>query len=264
MRVILFAIAALGAFILFPASGAMAHGRYDYRMSWGDTAQQKAHIGVRKPSRTARRAARGAASKRHAARSAVLRAKSKSSARTAREAARNKGRHAAQTSVVKRRAAARARAHARRLAASTLHRRHAAVHRDSHRAHASAKHGRRAANLGGIVHPLAAKATEIVNACGAQVISGMRHTRVAGSGRMSLHASGRAVDIAGNPGCIYAHLRSWPGGYSTDYGAVRHVHVSYDPQGRREWGIRFAHYGGHSRYRRYARNHAHPAWFWPI
>lgn len=67
---------------------------------------------------------------------------------------------------------------------------------------------------------------------------------------MSLHASGKAVDLAGNPSCMYAMLHGWPGGYSTDYGSVRHLHLSYDPAGGREMGIRFRH-GGH----RYARRH---------
>lgn len=106
------------------------------------------------------------------------------------------------------------------------------------------------ASLSGVVSPLASKARQIVSACGSRVISGVRHTRVRGTGRMSLHASGRAVDLAGNPRCIYAHLRGWPGGYSTDYGRVHHVHVSY---GGREHGRRFVHGGGrHVRHRRYA------------
>ena len=37
---------------------------------------------------------------------------------------------------------------------------------------------------------------------------------------MSLHATGEAVDMRGNPSCVYAQLRDWPGGYSTDYGRV--------------------------------------------
>lgn len=104
--------------------------------------------------------------------------------------------------------------------------------------------------LRGVIPPLAAKAREIMASCGSRVVSGVRHTRVAGSGRMSLHASGRAVDLQGNPGCIYAHLRGWPGGYSTDYATApggRHVHVSL---GGREDGLRFAHH--HSRRVRYA------------
>jgi hypothetical protein len=97
------------------------------------------------------------------------------------------------------------------------------------------------ASLGGIVAPLAAKAAEIVSGCGSRVVSGVRHTLIAGTRTLSLHASGRAVDVAGNPSCIYRHLAGWPGGYSTDYGRVRHVHISY---GGREDGLRFAHGGG--------------------
>lgn len=95
-----------------------------------------------------------------------------------------------------------------------------------------------ARGLHGVYGPLAAKASEIVSACGSRVVSGVRHTRVAGTRRWSLHASGHAVDMQGNPGCIYAHLRGWPGGYSVDYGRVRHVHISL---GGREDGARFAH-----------------------
>ncbi len=98
--------------------------------------------------------------------------------------------------------------------------------------------------LAGVSAPLAAKAREIESACGSRVISGVRHTRVAGSRRWSLHASGRAVDMTGNPGCIYARLRGWSGGYSTDYARVHHVHISL---GGREDGIRFAHRSGRMR-----------------
>jgi len=99
----------------------------------------------------------------------------------------------------------------------------------------------RAYGLVGVYAPLAAKAREIEASCGARVISGVRHTRVRGTGRWSLHASGHAVDMRGNPGCIYAHLRGWPGGYSIDYGRVQHAHISL---GGREDGLRFAHGGG--------------------
>jgi hypothetical protein len=69
--------------------------------------------------------------------------------------------------------------------------------------------------------------------------------------------------LSGNPSCIYSHLQGWAGGYSTDYGHVRHVHVSYSPPGSgylagREWHARFAHYSGghhgyaHRHHRRYA------------
>lgn len=109
-----------------------------------------------------------------------------------------------------------------------------------------------AASLKGVIPPLAAKAQEIVQACGSRVISSVRNTRVRWSGRISLHASGRAIDMAGNPACIYAHLRHWPGGVSTDYRRVHHVHVSYWPGGR-EWGARFAHWRPVKRHiRRYA------------
>lgn len=99
--------------------------------------------------------------------------------------------------------------------------------------------------LAGVYGPLADKAREIEAACGSSVISGVRHTRVAGTRHWSLHASGHAVDMQGNPSCIYAHLRGWPGGYSVDYGRVRHVHVSL---GGREDGIRFVHRAGRTRY----------------
>lgn len=109
----------------------------------------------------------------------------------------------------------------------------------------------------GIINPLASKVEEIRAGCGSTIVSAVRHTRIAGTRRMSLHASGRAVDMSGNPGCIYAHLRSWPGGYSTDYGRMRHVHISY---GGYEMGLRFRHGGGgyrhhRHRYHRYARYH---------
>lgn len=110
--------------------------------------------------------------------------------------------------------------------------------------------------LAGVVAPLASKAREIVAACGSKVISGVRHTYVAGTGgRLSLHASGRAVDIKGSPACIYSHLHGWPGGYSTDYARpnIQHVHISYAPRGP-EWGKRFVHFVSARRHR-YHRHH---------
>lgn len=101
----------------------------------------------------------------------------------------------------------------------------------------------------GFVQPLAVKVAEIRSACGSAIISGTRHTMVAGTDHLSLHASGRAADLRGNPRCIYLHLRGWTargGGYSTDYSAVQHVHVSY---GGREAGITFRHGGGHRHHR---------------
>lgn len=112
-----------------------------------------------------------------------------------------------------------------------------------------------AGRINGIVGPLADKVRQIQSACGgARVVSGVRHTRVAGTRRMSLHAQGKAVDMAGNFRCIYAQLAGWPGGYTTDAHRVHHIHISYDREQRREWGLRFAH-GGRAR----AARHRHAA-----
>ena len=106
----------------------------------------------------------------------------------------------------------------------------------------------RSVSLAGVTPVLAAKARQIVASCGSVIVSA-----VSRRGIRSNHPIGRAVDLTGNPGCIYAHLKGWPGGYSTDYSAVRHVHISYNPGGQ-EWGLHFAH-GGHHRHAatRYAR-----------
>src|ERR1700754_1270317 len=80
-------------------------------------------------------------------------------------------------------------------------------------------------SVSGLVSPLAAKLASIQAACpGTHAISGIRHTRIAGTRRMSLHAQGKAVDVRGPYGCIYAQLKDWSGGYSTDAGRVRHIH----------------------------------------
>ena len=97
-------------------------------------------------------------------------------------------------------------------------------------------------SLAGIVAPLRAKAQEIVRACGSRVVSAYRPGARIPTGRISNHARHRAVDLRGNPSCIYAHLKGWPGGYSVDY--VRapggpHVHVSFNRN--MEWGARFSH-----------------------
>jgi len=97
---------------------------------------------------------------------------------------------------------------------------------------------------GAIVSALAAKVREISSSCGSSVVSGVRHTHIANTRTMSLHATGQAVDMRGNPRCIYQHLS----------GRVQHVHISYSAGGR-EWGIRFAH-GGHHRFA-YAHQHRH-------
>ena len=110
-----------------------------------------------------------------------------------------------------------------------------------------------ALSLNGVNPQLRAKIESILSACpGAKVISAVRHTRIRGSGRMSLHASGRAVDLTGNPSCLYAQLQGWPGGYSIDYARVRHVHVSI---GGFEQGLRFAHYGKRNKASRYAKRY---------
>ena len=108
-------------------------------------------------------------------------------------------------------------------------------------------------SMAGVVPALAAKVAQIQSACpGANVISSIRHTRIRGSGRLSLHATGEAVDMRGNPSCVYGQLRDWPGGYSTDYGRVQHIHISLAANGR-EAGLRFTHGGGKGhRHRRLA------------
>jgi hypothetical protein len=88
---------------------------------------------------------------------------------------------------------------------------------------------------------LAGKVSEIRSVCGARVVSAVRHTMIAGTRRLSLHASGKAVDMAGDSACIYRQLAGWPGGYTTDYSRVRHVHISLDIAGGREMGLRFRH-----------------------
>jgi len=100
----------------------------------------------------------------------------------------------------------------------------------------------------GLVGPLSAKLASIQSACpGTHAISGVRHTRIAGTRRMSLHAQGKAVDVRGPYGCIYGQLKGWTGGYSTDAGRAKHIHISYDDAGGREMGLRFAHGGSRSR-----------------
>ena len=107
----------------------------------------------------------------------------------------------------------------------------------------------------GLVAPLAAKLASIQSACpGTVAISGVRHTYIAGTRRISLHASGKAVDVRGPYGCIYAQLRGWSGGYSTDAGRMRHIHISYDAEGGREMGLAFRH-GGHRRHVRHRSGH---------
>jgi hypothetical protein len=107
----------------------------------------------------------------------------------------------------------------------------------------------RSVSLAGVTPVLADKAREIMNSCGSVVVSAVSRRP-----NRSNHPIGRAVDMVGNPTCIYAHLKGWPGGYSTDYSAVRHVHISYNPGGQ-EWGVRFAHSSPRQGRTRYARAH---------
>lgn len=86
---------------------------------------------------------------------------------------------------------------------------------------------RASVSLDGVVYSLANKVRSIQAACpGTKIISTIRHTLIAGGGgAVSKHASGRAVDVAGNYSCIYSQLHDWPS-YSTDGPRCRHVHIS--------------------------------------
>jgi hypothetical protein len=109
---------------------------------------------------------------------------------------------------------------------------------------AAASPSRNSVSLDNIVAPLATKARAIMASCGAKVVSSVRIGARVFGGNASNHASGRAVDLQGNPKCIYAQLSDWPGGVSTDYWIAPggpHVHVSYNPGGM-EWGLRFRHH----------------------
>ena len=86
------------------------------------------------------------------------------------------------------------------------------------------KQKRSSGSLAGIVAKLRSQ-------CGARVSSGYRP----GAG---CHGLNQAVDMTGNYACMYRVLRSWPGGYSTDAGRCRHIHIS---SCSREWGLRFRH-----------------------
>jgi hypothetical protein len=117
---------------------------------------------------------------------------------------------------------------------------HSKPHASRHAVHGHRAPGGNSTGLASVSGSLAAKTQEIVASCQSAVISAFRPgARIAGSGHPSMHASGRAVDIRGNPGCIYSHLHGWAGGYSTDYASVQHVHISL---GGREDGLRFVHH----------------------
>ena len=74
--------------------------------------------------------------------------------------------------------------------------------------------------------------------CGAKIISSVRPGARTPFGVQSCHATGQAVDMTGNYACMYSVLRSWPGGYTTDSGRCRHIHIS---SCRMEYGLRFKH-----------------------
>lgn len=105
-------------------------------------------------------------------------------------------------------------------------------------------------SLAGFPVPLQKMVATLQSECGARITSAYRPgARVAGSGRPSLHSVKKAVDLqARNSSCLYATLKRarYAGGYSTDYRAVNHLHMSW---GGREHGRRFAHYSGSRNYR---------------
>lgn len=114
--------------------------------------------------------------------------------------------------------------------------------------------GRAVIGATGLVPTLANKVSEITSSCRANIVSGVRHTNIAGTRVPSLHNYGEAVDISGDYGCIRGHLAGWPGGYSVDNERMRHIHISYSPETGREMGARFVH-GGHRRYARHRHIH---------
>ena len=132
------------------------------------------------------------------------------------------------------------------------YRHHHHHHRSSHRhTHRHTVHRMDATSSVGLAPTLAAKVNEIRRDCGSSLISAVRHTYVAGTRRLSCHASGEAADVSGNPSCIYNHLHDWHGGYSIDYSHVGHVHISVCS---REAGAHFVH-GGYTRHA--SRHHIH-------
>lgn len=101
-------------------------------------------------------------------------------------------------------------------------------------------------SLAGFPAPLVSKAREIQKVCGSKIVSSFRRgAKICSRGRChpSNHALRMAVDMQGNPKCIYSRLRNWPGGYTTDYHTApggKHVHISYN-RNSYEWGRRFPH-----------------------
>jgi hypothetical protein len=92
-------------------------------------------------------------------------------------------------------------------------------------------------SLDRVVWTLKSKVEAIVSDCGSRVVSTDQR-----GGKTPNHAQGKAVDVQGNPACIYKHLKGWEGGYTTDYATAPgtpHVHISYSRE--HEWGKRFTH-----------------------
>lgn len=145
----------------------------------------------------------------------------------------------------------------RRISSHSDRRRRHGVHRADHRRHRDAS-----ASTAGLPGPLVTALEHVQSSCaGFRIISTYRPgARVAGSGRVSLHALDKAADfVVTHWSCAYAALDGFRGGVSTDPGRVGHIHTSWDPGGR-EWGSRFAHYHGgryayRPRHRRYAFRH---------
>lgn len=120
-------------------------------------------------------------------------------------------------------------------------------------------------SLAGVPSDLVGWLDKVAGQCkGYKNISACRPgARVRGSGRLSLHASCRAVDFqVAEPSCAQKVMAKFPGGMSNDYYKVAHFHVSW-AKGSGEWGSRFAHGGGRSYYaKRYKARHYRYARRW--
>ena len=103
-----------------------------------------------------------------------------------------------------------------------------------HRSPRAAVHRHLDPRIDDLIAPLADKVREIIHVCHSQLISAFRpNAVVAGTHRPSLHSTypSRAADVRGDPSCIYSMLHGWPGGVSTDYSRVSHVHLCWSPPG---------------------------------
>lgn len=93
-------------------------------------------------------------------------------------------------------------------------------------------------------------------ACGIRVISTFRRgARIAGTRRVSMHASCRAADFTSRDyGCVYRALASWPGKMSIDAGRAKHVHIDDGRYARFEHG-RAHRYAKRTKHLRVAHRH---------